>query len=145
MQLVSKSPHQTKRFAAQLAHKIASGTSSLPVVIALEGELGAGKTTFVQGFAKALGVTSKVRSPTFLLIKSYKLKNLSYKLLYHVDCYRVRDWRDLVPLEIRSILKDHRNIVLIEWSERVSRLLPAKRVRVHLDHQDARTRHITIS
>ena len=143
----SKSEKETQKIAVKLALKIIKNKG--PVVITLEGELGAGKTTFVKGFAKALGIKAKVKSPTFVLMKKYPLKLASlhaYQLasLYHLDCYRVRDHRDLTTLDLKSLFKSPDNIVLIEWPERVSKILPKKLIRVHIDHIDNNKRKITI-
>jgi len=143
MEVVSQSAKETKNLAAQEAAKImAAPLGEHAAVIALEGELGAGKTTFVQGFAHALGVTDVVRSPTFLLMKKYPLKKRN---LYHIDCYRLNSSKDLIALEIDSILKDSKNIVLIEWSERAADILPRERITIHLDHISEHERKVTIS
>jgi tRNA threonylcarbamoyladenosine biosynthesis protein TsaE len=143
MEVLTKTPQETQTIAANMAAQIISGepTDHAPV-IALEGELGAGKTTFVQGFTKSLGVGEAVKSPTFLLMKEYKLPERS---LFHIDCYRVRDAQELIPLEIMDILNNPKNIVLIEWSERIAEILPSDRITVHLDHVDEHTRRITIT
>ena len=148
---LSKSEKETQKIAGDLALKIMKNPSTRlrASVITLEGKLGAGKTTFVKGFAKALGIKAKVKSPTFVLMKKYPLKLASlhaYQLanLYHLDCYRVRDHRDLTTLDLKSLFKSPDNIVLIEWPERVSKILPKKLIRVHIDHIDNNKRKITI-
>lgn len=144
MQIVSHSPEETQTLAAKMAAHIISGPTPPEgaTVIALEGELGAGKTTFVQGFTKGLGISEAVKSPTFLLIKKYTAQGRS---VYHIDCYRINDFAELVPLEIKDIFADTSNIVLIEWSERIASGLPADRITVHLDHTAEQERTITIS
>src|SRR3989344_8042256 len=113
--------------------------SKKAIILALEGELGAGKTVFVRGVAKALKIRAKIKSPTFNLIKKYSLspntryKILDTKYLYHLDCYRLRDHRDLKILGIKEILDDSKNIVLIEWSDRVKKILPKNHIKVHID------------
>ena len=79
----TKNPAETKVFASQIAELIKTGG-----VLALHGELGAGKTTFVQGLAEALGVTDKVLSPTFVLMRQYQLTNTNQQL-FHIDLYRL--------------------------------------------------------
>ena len=113
-------------------------------LIALEGELGAGKTAFVQAFVRALGVKTKVKSPTFNIVKKYKIPNVP-QFVYHIDCYRLRDHRDAVPIGIKEILKEKENFVLIEWPERISKILPKKLTRVHIDHIDKNKRKIKIT
>ena len=116
------------------------------LVIGMEGELGAGKTTFIKGFAKGLGVKEKVLSPTFVLMKIYKLNNKSavYKFFVHIDAYRLKDHRDLLALGIKEILVDPQNIVLIEWSDRVKKILPRKYIKIHFDHIEESIRKISI-
>ena len=142
----TKSAGETQKIAADLAQKI---INSKPLrrarILALEGELGAGKTTFVQGFAKALKIKRKITSPTFVLIKNYTLPTTHYALLYHIDAFRLKDWHDLVSLGIRDVFADPRNIILIEWAERVRPILPQKRTGVHIDHLGKNTRKIAIT
>ena len=139
----TKSPKETQSLAGFLLGKIHKHKGAL--VIALEGELGAGKTTFVQGLAKDLKIKAKIKSPTFTLMKSYKLKVISYKLLYHLDCYRLRNHKDLSILGIKDILTNQENIVLIEWSDRVKKILPKNHIKIHIDHISKNERKITIS
>lgn len=145
MEFLSKSPQETKKIAADLARKILKTKKG--VVIALEGELGAGKTTFIQGFAKVLGIKEKIKSPTFVLMKKYKLETRNRKLetnLYHLDCYRVWDDKDLKIPELKEIIQSSYNIVLVEWAERVKKILPKKHITIHIDHIGVNERKITI-
>ena len=167
---VTKSPKETQQLAGFLFtprlttddKNNAKGNRLLSVglenrkkslVIALEGELGAGKTVFAQGLAQALGIKAKIKSPTFTLMKKYsisssrnfKFKILNYKFLYHLDCYRLRDHKDLSTLGIEDILANTENIVLIEWSDRVKKILPKKHIKIHIDHISKNERKITVS
>ncbi len=142
MILKSNSPKETHKIPADLAHKIIKTKKG--ALVALEGELGAGKTTFIQGFAKALDIKSKIKSPTFVLMKKYKVSDKIN--LYHLDCYRVGDHKDLKISEFKEILdmSHNHNIVLIEWAERIKKILPKKHITVHIDHVNENTRKITI-
>lgn len=133
MKIISKSSKQTKQAAAKLAEKIlrAKNHKSYARVVALIGDLGAGKTTFIQGFAKALGIKHRLISPTFIIFRSYKLKarayrhlDKSYKRLYHFDLYRIQKPKELSVLGFKEIISDSRNIVLIEWADRIKKVLP---------------------
>jgi tRNA threonylcarbamoyladenosine biosynthesis protein TsaE len=144
MEFESHSPAETQDLAAKLAAKIISAKpDDGAAVIALEGDLGAGKTTFVQGFTRALGIKEAVKSPTFLLMKQYDIG--SDRQLYHIDCYRLEDHTSLLPLEIQEILKNPSNIVLIEWAERIEQILPQDRITIRLKHINETTRSITIA
>jgi len=112
-------------------------------VIALRGELGAGKTTFVQGFARQLGILEQPKSPTFLLAKEYRIPHTEYSL-WHLDCYRLSDHRDLITLDLHTIFAQPQNMVIVEWPERVSEGLPREHVEVHLTHEGETKRGITI-
>ncbi len=145
MKHVSHSPEETHQIAQDLARNILHKHQGKTVVIALEGELGAGKTTFVQAFAKALGVKHHLKSPTFVLMKHYLLEDAEgYENLYHFDCYRLQDSSELKVLSIEDILNSSGNIVLIEWAERVADILPENHLTVHIDHIAEHTRNISI-
>ncbi|MDO8676518.1 MAG: tRNA (adenosine(37)-N6)-threonylcarbamoyltransferase complex ATPase subunit type 1 TsaE [Candidatus Azambacteria bacterium] len=144
MVAMSKSPWQTQKIAFDLVKKIINGGMLRNAqVIALEGELGAGKTTFVKGFARALGIKSHITSPTFVLMKRYSISQPK-TYLYHIDAYRIKNYRDLISLGIKEIIVSPANIVLIEWSDRVKPILPKKYIKIHIDHIDSKTRKISI-
>ena len=111
----TNSAAETQALAARLAAELPAGA-----VLCLHGDLGAGKTCFVQGLAKALGVRRPVGSPTFTLINEYK----GDRPLAHVDLYRVRGAGDAFGLGLEDYLFRFGGIVAIEWAERVAELLP---------------------
>ncbi len=146
MKLTSHSVAETNKLAAGLARKVMKiGPQKYATVVALEGELGAGKTVFVKAFARAFGIKSRITSPTFVLMKRYTLTAKRHMLLFHIDAYRLRDYRDLLSLGIKEAITDPANIILIEWSERVKPILPKKCTKVHIDHVDNSRRKISIS
>lgn len=121
--------------------------------IALYGDLGSGKTTFVQGLAKGLGIKRRIISPTFIIIRSYKLKAQSEKrkttaqnskLFYHIDLYRTESERDIEGLGIEEIVNDPQNIVAIEWAEKMGRFLPRKRIDIRFAYLSESKRRITV-
>lgn len=145
MKFISNKPEETQRKAEDLAKELSNKEpQKAGVVIGLEGELGAGKTTFAKGFAKGLGVKQKISSPTFVLMKSYNLKLLTYDKLFHIDAYRLEDHEDLARLGAKEIFKNPKNIVLVEWSDRVKKILPKNYVKIHIDHVDMKTRKISV-
>ena len=142
----TKNPKETQKIASELVQKLLkSKPQKHAIVIALEGELGAGKTTFVKSFAKHLGISSHITSPTFVLMKHYPIKKSDFKLLIHIDAYRLKDHKDLIPLSIKELVANPENIILIEWSERVKQILPAKCFTIHIDHTGENQRKITIT
>ena len=92
---------------------------SRATIIALSGDLGAGKTTFTQALARALGVTDEVVSPTFVIQKRYPLEGQVFKNLVHVDAYRLEDVEELRALGWDELTADAENIIVIEWPEHV--------------------------
>lgn len=144
MKYLTKSPKDTEKLAGFLLEKFTKLGLEKSLVIALEGELGAGKTTFVKGVAKALKIKTNIKSPTFNLMKTYEIRGKSHKTLYHFDCYRLKDHRDLEVMGIKEILNNPDNIILIEWSDRVKKILPKKYIKVHIDHISSNERSITI-
>lgn len=121
----SNSITETKRFAKELAKTILkSPRRKGALVLALKGELGSGKTTFIQGLARGIGIKENVLSPTFLIVKSYKLQAISYKLFYHIDCYRIKNPKELLQLEWKDIAGNPNNIVAVEWADKVKSILP---------------------
>ena len=113
---------------------------SVATVVTLSGDLGAGKTTFVQGVAKALGVEETVTSPTFVLEKIYELRERSYKRLIHIDACRLENAHELQALGWREILSDPSNLILLEWPERVADIIPDSAIRIIVEGSgDSRT------
>jgi tRNA threonylcarbamoyladenosine biosynthesis protein TsaE len=110
---------------------IKSLTLNGPIIIALQGNLGAGKTTFVQGLMKGLGSKKRVASPTFILMRRHKLsttklagKTKVFSNVFHIDAYRLKKPEQFGVLGLDEILKDPKNIVLIEWPEQAKKFLP---------------------
>jgi tRNA threonylcarbamoyladenosine biosynthesis protein TsaE len=125
-QVISSSPSQTKNIAKALAETFLEARSRKgATVLALAGELGSGKTTFTQGFAKGLGVKEKILSPTFILVREFKVKHPFFRTLYHIDCYRLDNpARELLHLGFKKIIADSHVIVVIEWADRIKKILP---------------------
>lgn len=135
---ITISANDTKKLAKKLAKKFKSG------VIALTGELGAGKTTFVQGFAQGVGIKERIISPTFVLIRQHQIPNTK-KLLYHIDLYRLEKKYEFNQLGLEDLLNDSNHLILIEWAEKIMDLLPKDAVKINLQVVDSSTRKITIS
>lgn len=135
-QYLTFSEKETKNLAQKLA-------KDLRGVLALTGELGVGKTTFVQGFAKRLGIKEKIISPTFVLIRQHKILN-SKKILYHIDLYRLDSAKDFKQLGIEEIWADPENIVLIEWAEKAKKILPKNTTYITFENLGESKRKITV-
>ncbi|MGI6133056.1 MAG: tRNA (adenosine(37)-N6)-threonylcarbamoyltransferase complex ATPase subunit type 1 TsaE [Christensenellales bacterium] len=134
MLFISNSVQDTFDIAAKLANGFVGGE-----IVLLEGELGAGKTTFAKGIAKALGIKEEITSPTFVLLKEYqgRLK------LYHFDLYRIEDAQELEELGFEDYLYQENSVSLIEWNK--FKKLPLPPIYVKIDRVDDNIRRIEIT
>lgn len=149
MQYITNSEKETKKLAEKIAKKYQSKRSVL--VIGLTGELGSGKTTFVQGFAKGLGINEKIISPTFVLIRQHKIPKTK-KMLYHIDLYRIDDEEQMKDIGIKDLLNDKQpafgrtnHFILIEWAEKAKEFLPQRTTFINFEILDNHKRRITIN
>lgn len=145
---ISQSPFQTKKLAAILVKEILkTKTRGNAFVLGLEGDLGGGKTTFLQGFAKGLGTKQRTTSPTFVILKKYKIQNKRYKIqnFYHIDCYRTQKPKEILDLGFRNIISNPQNIVAIEWADRIKKIMPKNTIRVNFKFINKNERKITIN
>src|SRR5512142_1486179 len=115
----SRSPDQTRRIGMRLGSALQTGD-----VICLQGDLGAGKTTFVQGIAQGWGSTDAVSSPTFILVNMYRRADQAQ--LFHMDAYRLDSTPEAAELDLDSMLAD--GALIIEWPERMASLIPDERL-----------------
>jgi tRNA threonylcarbamoyladenosine biosynthesis protein TsaE len=139
---------QTKKIGRQLAERIlakSSPSSRKAFVIALSGELGAGKTAFLQGFAKGLGIKQKITSPTFVILKKFKIQNskAGFKNFYHIDCYRLENPKEILDLGFGEIIAGSGNIVAVEWPDRIRKIMPKTALWIRFDFIDEKTRKIS--
>ena len=134
----SSSEEETKKIAKDFAKLLKSGD-----VVALFGDLGSGKTVFVKGLARSLGIKTTITSPTFVLIKSYPIYRAQKSLnFYHLDLYRVNGAKDIERLGLEELFSKDA-IVVIEWADR-AKTLPKKRIDVFLEAINGHTRRIKI-
>ena len=144
---ITSSSAQTKKLGQKLAKDILKKKpEKTAFVIGLEGELGSGKTTFVQGFAKALGIKEKVLSPTFVIIKRFQFNNLTIKQFnnfYHLDCYRIKKPRELLDLGFKEIISNPRNIVAVEWADKIKKIMPEDVLWINFEFIDEKKRKIS--
>ncbi len=119
MKYITRSVKETKELAKELVKSLKAGQ-----VIGLSGDLGAGKTAFTQGLAKALGVKSIVNSPTFVLMKVYEAQHKVIKTLVHIDAYRLDEGSNLEALGIEEYMADPQTLVVVEWVEKIKKIMP---------------------
>lgn len=129
--IITNSKEETQNLAVNIAQSLGDIR-----FIALFGDLGSGKTTFVQGLAKGLGIKGRIISPTFIIIRNYEN-------FYHIDLYRVEPKADIEGLGLKEIIEDSKNIVAIEWAEKIKELLPDKRMEIYFENIGGDKRRIT--
>ncbi|MDO8470336.1 MAG: tRNA (adenosine(37)-N6)-threonylcarbamoyltransferase complex ATPase subunit type 1 TsaE [bacterium] len=161
MRYQTKSPRETQQIAGRLAKKIArQKPGKEAVVVGLIGDLGAGKTTFVQGFARALGIRRRMVSPTFTIMRRYRIPRRRikkrapgsyyqlpisyYQHLVHVDAYRVHKPSELKVIKFESWLRDPAAIVLVEWADLIEKKYLHRARIVRFRHQKEGLREVVV-
>ncbi len=136
----SHAPAETEALAQRLAASLAPGD-----LLALRGDLGAGKTRFVRGLALGLGLdAAQVSSPTYVLVHEYADAMPGKQTLAHLDCYRLKGPEDLDSIDWDALLISGA-IIAVEWPERIEARLPERRIEVFIDHAGDSQRLISIS
>jgi len=140
---ITKSSAETKKLGALLGENLCGRT-----LICLSGDLGGGKTTFSQGLAAGLGVRENITSPSFVLLKRYKIPpqaKARIRNLYHIDCYRLNKPEEILAIGWEEIFADACGVILVEWAERIAKYLPKERVDVQFEFIGKNKRKIMIS
>ena len=133
MDFFSRSPEQTRRIGVRLGGALQAGD-----IICLQGDLGAGKTTFVQGIAQGWGSKDSVSSPTFILVNVYRRDDESQ--LFHMDAYRLDSTPEAEELDLDTMLAQ--GPLIVEWPERIDGLVPSENLWVQLEHVDEEEREM---
>ena len=115
-------------------------------VLGLYGDLGAGKTSFTQGLAQALGVSDTVVSPTFVIMKKYELNpdHLKFTSLIHIDAYRIEKPEEMIRLGWNDIISNKENLVVVEWPERVRANMP-EHIKINFNHISENEREVEVT
>ena len=144
MKIISKSLGETEKIAREFLAENISKNENSATVVGLYGDLGSGKTAFTQAVAKCLGVKEAVTSPTFVIEKIYKLDHQDFDHLIHIDAYRLKGGDELLHLGWEEIAKNPKNIIFIEWPERIAEILPNDIKKIQLTFVDENTREIRL-
>ena len=126
-----------------------TGCSKKALVLALEGDLGGGKTTFLQGFARGLKIKEKILSPTFVIMKKFKIRvdscsdSCRFVYFYHIDCYRIKNPKEILNLGWKEITNNPQNIVAVEWADKIRKILPKKKIIIKFKFVNKNTRRLT--
>ncbi len=144
---LSKNTAKTQKIGEFLAKEIlrAGAQKKKAIILGLIGDLGGGKTTFLQGFAKGLLIEEKVLSPTFVIMRKFAIRHNEFKNFYHFDCYRIQKPKEILELGWKEIINNPKNIVAVEWSDRIFRILPKDTLLLGFDFIDDKTRKISFS
>ena len=134
----SFSENDTEHFAAELAGKLSPGS-----IVTLQGDLGAGKTVFARGFARGLGITEPVSSPTYTIVQEYLLPDS--RRLYHMDLYRINSPESALAFGVDEFFDDNNAFSLVEWPERAGELLPDSAIKVTIRHLNESEREIIVT
>lgn len=133
---------ETQNLAQNLAKQILA--KELPRIILLQGNLGSGKTTFSQYFAKSLGIKNNLTSPTFVIMKSYDIPNYDFKL-HHLDLYRLEKEWELEELEILSQIQTSNDVFLIEWADKFPNIfINTNNLILNFENQSEEERKVTL-
>lgn len=145
-EVIVTDPAQTEKLGEEIASQLSSGD-----VLCLIGELGAGKTTFVKGLAKGLGITTRIMSPTYVVVREHEIERLvvngkrkGIDRLYHLDLYRLTSEKDVLGIDIHTLLKDKNAVTVIEWPELANSFLPPQAWKISFEPGEKNKRKITI-
>lgn len=143
MEVITHDFEETRKLGKGLAEKLKGGE-----VIALHGDLGSGKTTFMQGLATGLGITRNIISPTFIIMRTYTVgksePGTGIGTLYHLDLYRIQTEAEAIDLGLSDLMEQPENIVAIEWPDQIENLLPEKAIHVYFEYLEEDKRKIRI-
>ena len=147
VEINTKSIKETKKVGFVLAHVLGEKPINLKyaLVIALEGDLGSGKTAFVQGLAEGFKVKENILSPTFVIQKNFSLSLKNYENLYHIDAYRLKNPEELLELGFKDLIKNPENIVVIEWADKVKKILPKDILKIEFENLGGNKRRIILN
>ena len=159
---ITSSIKETQKIAKEFAKECAKlSFEHQAIVVGLRGELGGGKTTFIKALAKALGVKEKILSPTFVILKKFYIDKPApaprkptptprggrpagrrWRNFYHIDCYRLQKPKELLDLGFKEIISDPKNIVVVEWADRVKKILPKETIFLKFNFVNIKEREI---
>lgn len=145
MEIITQKPEDTQKLGKKLATALKGKRGATACSVVLQGDLGSGKTTLVQGFAKGLGITTRLLSPTYIIVRQYEVKQSVFNQFYHIDLYRVAKYIDRTDLGLDEIFANPSNIVVVEWAEYVPNIVKKAQVRISFNVQEAMRRTLSIT
>ena len=135
---LATSPFETQKIGETIAKEILKlKPKKKAIVLGLIGDFGGGKTCFLQGFAQGLGIKQRVLSPTFIIMRRFNN-------FYHIDCYRIQKPQELLDLGFKRIIANPKNIVAVEWADRIRKIMPLNTIWIEFELIGERKRKIMI-
>jgi tRNA threonylcarbamoyladenosine biosynthesis protein TsaE len=143
MKYLTKSEKQTFNLGKKLAKKLKGGE-----ILALIGELGAGKTVLIKGVAVGLGIKRIITSPSFVLMKVYpvKIRNSKFEIrnLVHIDCYRIKKPQEILDIGAIEYFSQADMVTVIEWADKIKKILPSQRIDISIKIKGENSREIMV-
>lgn len=144
MEITTKSARETFNLGQKTGdYLIASGRGER--ILRLTGDLGSGKTTFIQGLAKSIGISGIIPSPTFIIVRQYKISRKNYSLFYHVDLYRLEKNVNIEGLGLTEIFSDPACLIAIEWAEKLKKKIAENQITISFSIQNENIRIINLN
>ena len=137
--ITTDSREASERFGETLAQALPAGS-----VVAMHGDLGAGKTVIARGFARGLGITEAVSSPTYTIVQEYEIPGTDQRF-YHLDLYRIADEHAALGFGVDEFLSDPDAWTLLEWPVRIEKILPPETIHLTIEKVDENTRSIKLA
>lgn len=152
LKILTKNPSQTKKIGKFLADESLRSVvkRKKALILALVGDLGGGKTTFLQGFGKGLGIKERILSPTFVILKKIKIhanlrsNSCGFAYFYHLDCYRIQKPKEIQEIGFKEIISNPQNIVAIEWAGKIKKTLPKNIIWIKFEFRGEKKRKIIL-
>lgn len=144
---LTKSASQTRKIGETLSKKILKRgpKTKKGIILGLIGDLGSGKTTFLQGFAKGLGIKQRITSPTFIIQRRFIIKNPHFKNLYHIDFYRLQKVKEILDLGFEDLIVNPENIIAIEWADKIKKIIPQNSIMINFEFINSNQRKISLN
>lgn len=138
LEIFTSNPSQTKKTGKLLAKEILkSKPTKRALVLGLVGDLGGGKTTFLQGLAQGLKIKGKILSPTFIIMRRFNN-------FYHIDCYRIQKPQEILSLGFKKIVANPKNIVAVEWADQIRQIMPSNTLWLNFEFLTKKKRKIVL-
>ncbi|KKR34162.1 MAG: hypothetical protein UU37_C0001G0026 [Candidatus Gottesmanbacteria bacterium GW2011_GWA2_41_12] len=139
MKYITSNVAETEQIAKSIGERLKGGE-----VLCLYGDLGSGKTTFTQALGRHIGIKKRILSPTFIIVRHYDIDNKIIRNFYHLDLYRLSSIEESQDLDINQFLGKPGNITVIEWPEKIEKIIQKKRINIYFKYINENTREITV-